>query len=356
MLWNRTLPRAQALLAGAPPTATAHSLDLDQLGRALDPGDLVVSMLPGDWHPRIATMAIKHRAHFLSSSYISEAMRELDSAARKAGLCLLNEVGLDPGLDHLMAHRLVRRFRESDACASGSQVSLRSWCGGFPAQANAFRYKFSWSPLGVLRALGTPARSMVAGQPVDAARPWDAITEYRIPGSNGERFEAYPNRDSLPFIREYGFDPTWNIHDFVRGTLRLEGWAEAWSAIFQQLQSLDPADTEDRLTTLSDRLWEQYAYAEGEADRVVLSVELEAASPDGACFHEVSVIDAIGRPGSSAMARLVSLPVSYAADAILAGRIAAGVSAAPSDKALIDAWFGKLAELGDVVEHRILSR
>jgi saccharopine dehydrogenase (NADP+, L-glutamate forming) len=355
-VWNRTLPRAQALLQGAPPTATAHALDLDDLARALDPGDLVISMLPADWHPRIAAMAIKHRAHFLSSSYISDAMREFDSAARTAGICLLNEVGLDPGLDHLMAHRLVQRFRDSDACESGSQVSLRSWCGGFPAQANAFRYKFSWSPLGVLRALGTPARSMVAGKPVDVARPWEAITDYRIPGSSGERFEAYPNRDSLPFIEDYRFDPTWKIHDFVRGTLRLEGWTEAWSDIFEQLQSLDRADAEDRLKNLSDRLWDQYAYAEDEPDRVVLCVELEAASPDGACFHEASVIDAIGRPGSSAMARLVSLPVSYAADAILAGDITPGVSAAPSDKALVDTWFGKLAEVGDVVEHRILSR
>ena len=137
MVWNRTLPRARMLLEGAPPTATAHALDLDDLADALDPGDLVISMLPADWHPRIAAMAITQRAHFLSSSYISDAMRELDSAARTAGICLLNEVGLDPGLDHLMAHRLVQRFRESDACASGSQVSLRSWCGGFPAQANA---------------------------------------------------------------------------------------------------------------------------------------------------------------------------------------------------------------------------
>ena len=142
----------------------------------------------------------------------------------------------------------------------------------------------------------------------------------------------------------------------MRGTLRLEGWAEAWSDIFEQLQSLDPARAEDSLTRLSDRLWEQYAYAEDEPDRVVLCVELEAESPDEACFHEVSVIDTIGRPGSSAMARLVSLPVSYAADAILAGSIAPGVSAAPSDRSLVDAWFNQLAGVGDTVEHRILSR
>jgi saccharopine dehydrogenase (NADP+, L-glutamate forming) len=344
------------LLAGAPDTASAHSLDIDALARALNPGDVVISMLPADWHPRIAAIAITHGAHFISSSYVSAAMRNLDSAAREAGVCLLNEVGLDPGLDHLMAHRLVQRFRDSDACASGSQVSLRSWCGGFPAQPNAFRYKFSWSPLGVLRALGTPARCMLAGETVDVARPWEAITDYRIPGSHGELFEAYPNRDSLPFIADYGFDPDWQIQDFVRGTLRLEGWSAAWSDIFKELATLEPADTEERLAALSEKLWAQYAYADDEPDRVVLCVEMEAESPAGERFHEVSLIDATGRPGSSAMARLVSLPVSYAAEAVIAGSIALGVSAAPPDSTLIHTWFEQLAAAGDAIEHRILGR
>ena len=196
---------------------------------------------------------------------------------------------------------------------------------------------------------------MAAGNIVDVARPWEAITDYRIPGSDGERFEAYPNRDSLPFIDDYGFDAAWEIHDFVRGTLRLEGWAEAWSDIFKELESLDPADAEASLTTLSDQLWAAYAYADDEPDRVVLCVELEAESPAGKRFHEASLIDATGRPGSSAMARLVSLPVSYAADAVLAGRITPGVSAAPADDTLIETWFEQLATAGDAVEHRLLS-
>ena len=354
-VWNRTLDRAMKLLDGALDTASALPLVIYALARELNTGDVVISMLPADWHPRIAVTAIKHRAHFISSSYLSARMRGLEDAAREAGVCLLNEVGLDPGLDHLMAHRLVQRFRDSDACASGSQVSLRSWCGGFPAHPNAFRYKFSWSPLGVLRALGTPARCMTAGATVDVARPWEAISDYRIPGSHGELFEAYPNRDSLPFIADYGFDPDWRIHDFVRGTLRLEGWSAAWSDIFRELAALEPGENEERLAELSDRLWAQYAYGDDEPDRVVLCVEMEAESPSGQRFHEASLIDATGRPGASAMARLVSLPVSYAADAVIAGSIAPGVSAAPSDCTLINAWFERLAAAGDAIEHRILG-
>jgi saccharopine dehydrogenase (NADP+, L-glutamate forming) len=356
VLWNRTLSRAQAVLDDASANASAQTLDLNQLAKSVDAGDVVISMLPGDWHPRIATLAIDRGAHFVSSSYVSDAMRELDNAARDAGVCLVNEVGLDPGLDHLMTHRLVQRFRQSDACGDGSTVSLRSWCGGFPATPNDFRYKFSWSPLGVLRALKTPARCMTGGRTAEVARPWEAVTTYRVPGGDGERFEAYPNRDSLPFIEDYGFDPGWQIEDFVRGTLRLDGWSAAWSEIFEELAALEDSNDEDRLTILSDELWSRYAYGDDEPDRVVLCVELEALSPGGQHFHELSLIDATGRPGASAMARLVSLPVSYATDAVLAGEIAAGVSTAPSDTGLIERWFAALTNAGDTIEHRVLSQ
>ena len=237
----------------------------------------------------------------------------------EAGVALVNEVGLDPGIDNLMAHALIDDYRGSDAFDPKNHLSFISYCGGVPKIPNAFRYKFSWSPLGVLRALQTPARCIRRGETLDITRPWDAITEYRVPGETVERFEAYPNRDSLPFVGDYGFDQDWQIEDFVRGTLRLEGWSQAWSGIFEQLEALDPPGSEQALTTLSEQLWADYAYADDEADRVVLCVELEAESPGGSRFHEASIIDAVGRPGASAMARLVSLPVMYATETVLAG-------------------------------------
>ncbi len=107
---------------------------------------------------------------------------------------------------------------------------------------------------------------------------------------------------------------------------------------------------------MSEQLWADYAYADDEPDRVVLCVELEAESPEGGRFHEASLIDAVGRPGATAMARLVSLPVMYATEAVLAGEIAPGVSTAPSDNSLIERWFDRLAAQGDPVEHRIVDQ
>lgn len=354
LLWNRTPDRAVAVL-GARDQSRARKLDMPALEAAVNPGDVVVSMLPADWHPKIAALSISRGAHFVSSSYVSDAMRELDAAARAAGLCLVNEVGLDPGIDHLMAHRLVHRFRQSAACNPGSTVSLRSWCGGFPAVPNSFRYKFSWSPVGVLRALRTPARCISDGKTVDISRPWQAISRYQLPGTAMESFEAYPNRDSLPFVSDYRFDPAWKIKDFVRGTLRLDGWSTAWEDLFATLASLEEESAEETLSAISGQLWQDYAYTDGEADRVVLCVELEGKSQAGEHFHEASIIDATGTTDATAMARLVSLPVSFAVDAILAGSIDAGVSAAPSDQALINQWFDALALGGDQVIHQSVA-
>jgi len=355
VLWNRTLERATDLLGQGSSNSTARELELSALAADLAAGDVIVSMLPADWHPRLASLAASKGAHFVSSSYLSEDMLALDAQARAANVCLINEVGLDPGIDHLMTHRLAHRFRNSDASKGGPTVSLRSWCGGFPATPNDFRYKFSWSPVGVLRALRTPARCITAGNVLEVAQPWTAISDYQIPGGSAERFEAYPNRDSLPFIEQYGFDPDWRIHDFVRGTLRLDGWSRAWASIFELLASLHDQPAEETLLEQSERLWQEHSYAAGEADRVVLCVELEAESPRGDRFHEASIIDAQGTSSASAMARLVSLPVSYAVEAVLEGKIDAGVSAAPTHQPIIEDWFDRLAASGDTVIHRRFS-
>ena len=354
VLWNRTPEKASTLLGANRERVPVHRLDPERLRQELRPGDILVSMLPADWHPRIARIALERQAHFVSSSYLSDDMRALHSSAVTAGLCLVNEVGLDPGLDHLMAHKLVSAYRES-GCPADTHVSFRSYCGGFPAVANAFRYKFSWSPLGVLRALRTPARCIRDGAELMVNRPWDAITRYELPIPQPEPFEAYPNRDSLPFIRAYDFDPQWQIAEFVRGTLRLPGWSEAWAPIFAEVGELEGAAGEQRLQDLSDELWRAHAYAPREADRVVLCVELAAHSDSETSWHQAFLLDVSGDERGSAMARLVSLPVSFAVEAILEGKIEPGVSAGPSEPALIDTWFRQLAEHGDTVKHMVLN-
>ena len=343
-VWNRSLDKAKAAVGDL--TYDIHAFDVDAIDAALDPGDIIVSMLPGDWHVPLAELALSKGAHFVSSSYISPEMRALDSAAKQAGVVLINEVGLDPGIDHLMAHALMAEYRASEAFDPANTLSFTSYCGGIPKVANDFRYKFSWSPLGVLKALKSPSRSLRDGKVLDVARPWDAITRYAAPLPMPEHFEAYPNRDSLPFMAEYGFEDDWNVTEFVRGTLRLDGWANAWADVFKEAENADEA----RLKEMSDSFWKDHAYDEGEPDRVVLFVALEARRNDAPVWHKTWAMDAWGDARSTAMARLVSVPVSLAVEAVLNHEIAPGVSAAPSDPALVTRWLNEVASLAQYME------
>ncbi|MEM7294743.1 MAG: saccharopine dehydrogenase C-terminal domain-containing protein, partial [Pseudomonadota bacterium] len=240
VLWNRTVSKAQDAIAGLDTQAQVREFDLDALESEIQAGDILVSMLPGTWHPKIAQLALSRDAHFVSSSYLSDEMLALDGEARKRGLAAVNEVGLDPGIDHLMAHLLVDAYNKDSAYSAQNSVRFRSYCGGFPKIPNDFRYKFSWSPLGVLKALRSPSRSIRDGDVVNTSRPWDALSDYaaRLPGGT-ETFQAYPNRDALPFMSAYHFDPDWQVDEFVRGTLRLNGWSQAWADIFNEIETLE---------------------------------------------------------------------------------------------------------------------
>ena len=348
-VWNRTVDKAQAAVGDL--TDRIAAFDLDTLTDRLEAGDVVVSMLPGDWHVPLAKACLFSDAHFVSSSYISPEMAALDADAKKNGLCLVNEIGLDPGIDHLMAHHLVEDLRAADIVKPGTEVSFLSYCGGIPKHPNPFRYKFSWSPLGVLKALRSPSRSVQGGKVRDVARPWDAIDSYKAPLPAPETFEVYPNRDSIPFIDQYEFGHDWPIRDFVRGTLRLNGWQDAWADVFREVENLSeapPAQAEARLKDMSDAFWAENAYADGEPDRVVLCVDLKVTEGDTAIWHKTYVMDAWGDENGSAMARLVSIPVSLAIESVLAGEIPAGVTPAPSAPALVDRY---LQAVGDLAQH-----
>ena len=351
-VWNRTVEKAREAVGDL--TQDIRAFDLDAVGAALKPGDVVVSMLPGDWHVPLAELAIETGANFISSSYIAPEMRALDDKARAAGVALVNEVGLDPGIDHLMAHALMADYRSSEAFDPENQLSFTSYCGGVPKIPNPFRYKFSWSPLGVLKALRSPSRSIRDFEEFKVDRPWDAISTYRAPLPEPEEFEVYPNRDSVPFMEEYGFETDWPVKQFVRGTLRLEGWSQAWSDVFREVETLSGPEGEARLKEMSDQFWEENAYDAGEPDRVVLCVGLKAEKDGAEVWHKTYVMDAWGDENGTAMGRLVSITVSLAVEAVLAGRIAPGVHAAPKDPALVEAWMGEIGKLAqhlEVVDH-----
>ncbi|GAA6194592.1 hypothetical protein NBRC116598_00360 [Pseudophaeobacter arcticus] len=347
-VWNRTADKARAAVGDL--TSNIHAFDINNLGEMLSPADVVVSMLPGDWHVALAELAISKGAHFVSSSYIAPEMRALDGKAKDAGVALVNEVGLDPGIDHLMAHALVDEYKASAAFDPANEVSFLSYCGGIPKTPNPFRYKFSWSPLGVLKALRSPSKSIRDFKELDVARPWDAISTFDAPLPTPESFEVYPNRDSLPFIGQYEFGADWKVKEFVRGTLRLNGWAQAWDAVFKEVETLEGKAGDARLKEMSDQFWEENSYDEGEPDRVVLCVDLKAEKAGETVWHKTYVMDAWGDERGTAMARLVSYPVSYAIEAVMNGKIAPGVHAAPSDAGLVADWMGKIGTLAQHLE------
>ena len=206
----------------------------------------------------------------------------------------------------------------------------------------------------MLKALHSPSRSIRDGKPLDVNRPWDAISSYEAPLAEAETFEVYPNRDSIPFMEDYKFDPAWKVDTFVRGTLRLNGWAEAWSDVFHEIETLSGPEGDALLKEMSDQFWDENAYDEGEPDRVILRVGLKAEKDGAEVYHKTYAMDAWGDARGTAMARLVSIPVSLAIEAVLDGKIAPGVHAAPSEEALFSEWLdhiGTLAQHMQIVDH-----
>jgi saccharopine dehydrogenase (NADP+, L-glutamate forming) len=218
-------------------------------------------------------------------------------------------------------------------------AEFSSYCGGLPAVPNEFRYRFSWAPAGVLSALCQPARYVAEGQTREAARPWEATRPHRVAG---EIFEAYPNRDSVPFAAQYGLPPAWRLRTFVRGTLRLDGWLAAWAPVFAELVSGDAG----RISALAAELAARYPATSEDLDRVVLAVSLTVQPESGAAWSGEYVLDVTGDPGESAMARCVSLPLAFAVTEILAGRMSPGLHRAAAEPGEVARWLAFLAGHG----------
>ncbi len=347
-VWNRTVERARNAVGDL--TKDIRPYALEALVAALRPGDLAISMLPADHHVGIAKACLSKGANFVSSSYIAPEMRALDGEFQAKGLVSVNEVGLDPGIDHLMAHDLVARYRASKAYHGDNVLSFTSYCGGVPKIPNPFRYKFSWAPVGVLKALRSPSRSLRDFKELRVTRPWDAITSYDAPLPKPERFEVYPNRDSLPFMEDYRFDKSWKVRDFVRGTIRLDGWTKAWTPVFREIETLSGPSGDARLAEMAAQFLRDNSYAPGEPDRVILLVSLKAERQGKPVFHETWAMDAWGDERGTAMGRLVSVPVSLAVEAVLNKGFKPGVHGAPSDPKTLESWLGQVRGLAQYME------
>ncbi len=335
MLWGRTADRAgQALdrlgLAGrAEPAANTPGA----LAGRLRPGDVVVSMLPATEHAGLVRLCLDRGAHFACTSYVSPELAALAAPAAGAGVAVLAEAGLDPGIDHVYAHRLVELATEALG-PTVDAVRFTSYCGGIPATPNDFRYLFSWAPLGVLNALRSPARYVEGGEEVTARYPWEATRELTV---GGEVFEVYPNRDSVPFVEQYRFPAGWPVDAFVRGTLRLSGWRAAWREVFETVRAGDDAAVAGLATELATR----HPATDVDRDRVVLAVALEA-SKAGTTWSGSYHLDVTGDDRESAMARCVSQPLAYGVGLTLSGALPPGLTRAGEAPQGPRPWLGYL--------------
>jgi hypothetical protein len=347
-LWHRTEERAERALAalGLTGRAEPRAHTLPALAAELAPGDVVVSMLPAPEHAPLLDACVGTRAHFACSSYVSDAVLELVPAAGAAGVTVLTEAGLDPGIDHLFAHSLVARATEAIGPETAASYTLTSYCGGVPAVPNDFRYRFSWAPAGVLNALRAPARYLEGGAETTADRPWTATRPLVV---DGETFEAYPNRDSVPFVAQYGLPPAWKPQTFVRGTLRLDGWLTAWAPVFAELERGD----DQRIAALARELAARHPTTDADRDRVVLAVSLDVHAGSGAAWSGRYLLDTVGTEGESAMSRLVSRPLALGVGHILDGSLPAGLSRAAETGERSQAWLGELERAGIAFSLRV---
>ncbi|MFD8232190.1 saccharopine dehydrogenase family protein [Streptomyces sp. NPDC059696] len=340
-LWHRTESRAADALErlGLTGRAQPRACSRDALAAELAPGDVVVSMLPATEHAPLLAECVRRGAHFACSSYVSEAVLEQAPAAERAGLVVLTEAGLDPGLDHLFAHALVARAREAIGEKTPASYALTSYCGGVPAVPNDFTYRFSWAPAGVLNALRSPARYIEGGAETVAERPWEATRRHVV---EGETFEVYPNRDSVPFVAQYGMPDAWTPRTFVRGTLRLEGWLRAWDGVFEQLKTGDDA----RVAALAQELAAAYPTTDDDRDRVVLAVSLDVRAESGPSWRGGYLLDLVGDAEESAMARCVSRTLALGVRHILDGSLPPGLNRAAETAARSERWLRELGQEG----------
>ena len=192
---------------------------------AIESSNIVVSMLPARYHIEVAKDCLALGKHMVTASYVSKEMQALDEEAKSKKLVFLNEIGVDPGIDHMSAMQVIDRIRKS----GGKLILFESFTGGLMApesDTNLWNYKFTWNPRNVVLAgQGGAAKFIQEGK--FKYIPYHRLfrrTEFLEVDGYG-RFEAYANRDSLKYQDVYGLD---SIQTLYRGTIRRVGFSRAW--------------------------------------------------------------------------------------------------------------------------------
>ncbi len=399
---TRTVSKAERIIAGHERgKAVRVTIDEDEkLRELIREADIAVSLFPPAYHPKIAKICIEERTHLVTTSYVSDAMRELDEAAQKADIILLNELGLDPGIDHMSAKRVIDKVHAE----GGKVLGFSSFCGALPAPEannNPFGYKFSWSPRGVLLASRNSAKFMKDGEVIDVPGE-ELFAHYNFKYIEGFGWlENYPNRNSLPYIDLYGIPEAKTMY---RGTLRHIGWSETMKRI-ADLHLLDitekdlskttykeliagivgakPSDdivkavadylgTEPYSTVVRKLEWlglfsdkviglekgsnldalvklmlEKLQYAPGERDMDIMQHDFLIQNPDGSCKELISTLIDFGIPnGDTSVARTVGLPAAIGVKLILEGKITLRGVQIPVHPEIYEPIMDELEELG----------
>lgn len=227
---SRTKSKADKMI-GNHPNGTALEWTVDDeatLDKMIEEHDLAVSLLPYAYHPMVARKCIAHNKNMVTTSYVKPEMKALDKEARDAGIIILNEIGVDPGIDHMSAMRVIDHIHDK----GGEVEEFYSVTGALvapdTADDNPFRYKFSWSPKGVVMAGNNDAKYLMKGKVTDVPTKdlfKDIIT---VDFPEVGKLDIYPNRDSMPYIDLYSIPEAKTMY---RGTFRHPGWCESIDAM-----------------------------------------------------------------------------------------------------------------------------
>tara|TARA_R110002072_G_scaffold189262_2_gene346291 strand:+ start:82 stop:1452 length:1371 start_codon:yes stop_codon:yes gene_type:complete len=242
--------------------------DETQRRQEIQKADIVVSMLPARFHIEVAKDCITYNKHMVTASYISDEMKALDAQAKEKGLVFMNEIGVDPGIDHMSAMQVIDRIRDN-----GAKILLfESFTGGLVApesDTNLWNYKFTWNPRNVVLA-GQGGAAMFIQEGTYKYIPYHKLfrrTEFLTLNGNG-KFEAYANRDSLKYRSVYGLE---DIPTMYRGTIRKVGFSRAWN-IFVQLGMTDDTYTIEGSEHMSYRDFVNLFLAYSPSDSVELKL------------------------------------------------------------------------------------
>lgn len=351
--------------------------DQETLGRLISEHDLTVSFLPYLFHVNVAKQCIESGKNMVTTSYVKPEMKALDAAARIAGITILNEMGLDPGIDHMSAIKIIDQIHEK----GGKVDEFYSLCGALPAPESAnnpFKYKFSWSPRGVLMAGNSDAEYLKNGEVIHipGLELFKQVFYLDLPGIG--KMEVYPNRNSIDYIDIYKIP---EAKTMLRGTIRHPGWCEIQDAMkslglllckrvnmenmtFAQLTGsfigqpegqnikekvaayldLDPdsipiaamewlglfssepvnRQEDDPFEVIADRMIQKMELAPEDRDMVVMQHIFKASYPDGKKeMIKSRMLDYGNLKTETSIARTVALPAAIGVMMILEGKISA---------------------------------